>query len=171
MKKLILGASLGLLLMVGNVSAASDLKVDLKNPIQRVQNGAAANREIRQETRKEKITRLAEQLVAKVTNTLANLEQLVKRVETRITKMETAGKDVAAAKAKMPAAQSAATEAKAAVENLIAQIPNIVNASSTPKEIRASLKTNFEQVKTKMKSAHQAVVEVISALKPAANSK
>lgn len=119
-----------------------------------------------QETRKEKVTRLANNLLTHFANVLSRVESLLARTTERIAKMKAAGKDVAAAEAKVPAANTAITAAKTSIENLRSQLPNIVTASTTPKAVRDTVKTAVNKTVQDVKKAHQAVVEVIRALKP-----
>lgn len=161
MKKLILILILGVVLVGTSVSAAPS------SPIKDIRDKVNLSKVQKQETRKERVNRLATNVVNKLVGSVDKIDQLLVRVKDRLTKMETAGKDVSAAKAKIAGAETAIAKAKASVQSLMSSLPSVITASTTPKALRDSTKNAIQVATQEVKAARQAVVEVIKAIKPA----
>lgn len=162
MKKITLFLAIALLIMIGTMANAAANTGDKTSKIDTLKSEAQQINESRQE----KLGRLAGNVVNKLTKTLNNIDQLMARVKDRLTKMDAAGRDVSAAQTKVPAAETAIASAKTTVQNLLTSLPSVITASTTTKTVRETNKATVKKAAEEVRRAHQAVVEVIRAIKP-----
>lgn len=128
----------------------------------------------KQEKQTERVANRAERLKMNLDRVLGRVDQAVERlgtlmarVEARIVKFETTGRNVAEAKAKALPAKEAVNLAKTGATELHTKIEEILAGSALPKDKFAQIRPLIKAEVEKIKAAHQKIVAVISALKPA----
>src|SRR3989344_6319101 len=130
--------------------------------------------EAKRDTLKRQVTDKRMQLVAKFATqqtrihqaAIKRLTKLGDRIDSRIAKSEAEkGVTLAEAKANMAIARADIAAAKTYLNGIAAQVTVITSASTTPQVALQSVKDLFAKSRTNLKTAQQALVDVISSIK------
>lgn len=114
---------------------------------------------------KERITKHARMIIARMKATIERVERLTDRLESRLEKMSEKGMDVSEAKRFLATARTEIGNAKNVQTGLEASL-KLTLESDTPKEtFTETFRTSIEQIKTSLKNAHRALTNAVISLK------
>lgn len=122
---------------------------------------SAERKIIRHDWIKLQMERLTERLEAAI----GRSEKFIERLTALLDKKEDEGKDVTAAKAKLEAAKTEVSDAEEAVGKITTALDNALASSTITRESFAPVRTVVNEAVKAVKEAHQAIVDVLRALK------
>ncbi|MBP9856208.1 MAG: hypothetical protein KBC48_02820 [Candidatus Pacebacteria bacterium] len=119
----------------------------------------------RQTIRREWIKARIEVIIKRLNAALERSEKFIERLTTLLNNKEEEGKDVTSAEAKLETAKNKLDEAETAIGKIMPAVNNVLASTTITKDapgiIREAVKDGVEAVK----AAHQAIVDVLRALK------
>ena len=126
--------------------------------------------QVKQEVRVDLLGSIQDRLQARETELLNRLNNLVGRIDSiltraksRIDKLAAEGRDVTEARAKASAADTAISSAKTALNDLQTKLDGVVS-SAQPRQAWQSVKGSVQATATAIKTARQAVVDLVKIL-------
>lgn len=163
------------------IQKARDVRNRMQEKQDQMQERLEDRKEQREEHREEIRNRVASTTrdrVGQFTNRVLNrfraaierMRNITDRIESRIAKIEDSGATLADAKIFLADARNELDEA----ENILATIPDTMQTvldSDTPRENMASVRTLFDEAKTHLKNAREALSQAIASIKKGLNTR
>lgn len=125
--------------------------------------------ELRKHEREARLQKMIKKMTERFTAAIHREEKLADRIASRLDKAAQNGKDVSALRQKLSDARLKIADAKSALDGAVAKVQAAI-VSSTAKNIMKDVTHAFADVKTKLKAAHAALVDVINSLKGIGNT-
>lgn len=131
---------------------------------EQVQQKREQVRERLAEKRKQLIRDHFKRMMKRFDAALERLKKIGERIQSRIDKAKANGKDVASAQTALDRAKASWQEAKSAVDDIKGKLESVLSADD-PKAAFKDVQNLIEAARDKIKAAHAAMVDAITALK------